>query len=588
MLRIRKGTCIGFLPDAGCGLIYGDEAVDGSHIVFVHFRDIEPKNGWQGLESRDRVEYVLDDILGDKFHRGHAASGPVISDLENGFVRKIEGDNDLDLQIFTKVPDEARLPSADGDVIFYGCNWDRKANFSNSKIQGDLVFLGCSFADSFTLKEAKVKGSVHMEGCDFSGAGGASFRGLVAKALYLDFGVKGPRDMVWLNEMCISGNVVIGGEFKGAIQVMRLQDNRVMTQTAMGNEKDQSPCFQSLYIGKEFYKSQNINRSILEGGLDVHGLTHGERIEIENTEMGELKVLSISGDVAVACRKSKVLGSVMIEGGNHSAAVKGMDFQDSYIEGHLSVKDINMIGVLNLDDATVERVVRLHHVRFQEGGGLKLARLSVNRFVMDDFNGLYGLKKGKKPVRWKNPSFKMLWREKQMQLLCQRNDARVVAEDSNTLSQKAQFKLRGEVFHDTRVELVQEYVLLKNLLSQEGQLRLEDEAFYNMRKLGHWYQDMGMLLFNYVFGWGVRLQNILLSGAVLMVMYSILYANIFSMRPMGAVQLSLQSMFMAFFGEIEPKIFAGSSLSWLVLSESVLGIIFVTVFVGAYVRKLLR
>lgn len=91
-----------------------------------------------------------------------------------------------------------------------------------------------------------------------------------------------------------------------------------------------------------------------------------------------------------------------------------------------------------------------------------------------------------------------------------------------------------------------------------------------------------------MFGWGVRLQNILISSVVLMIVYAYLYHQVFAMVSVDALQLSLQAMFMAFFGEIEPKVMAGSSLSWWVLSESVLGIIFVTVFVGAYVRKLLR
>lgn len=559
---LRQGTCIGFLPEAGCGLIYDDDEEDGTHIVFVHFRDIEPQQGWQGLELGERVEYVLDKTLGEHFHRRFAASGE-----DGGFVRRLgnEGGESDTPEVMQVCSTKGWQPSSQGDVIFYQCEWLEHANFSSWNVKGDLVFLGCTFHQSFTLKGTSVTGSVHMEGCDFSGAGGASFRGLQAKALYLDFGVKGPRDMVWLNEMCIQNDVVLGGEFEGAIQVMRVQDNRVITQTCRDNEAKGRACFQNLYVGKEFYKSQNINRSVLAAGLDVQGLAHEECIDIEYSEVGSLQLIDVSGEVLLSCVHSKVLGSVIVEGHGRHAVLESVDFQGSYIEGHLTIKQVNIRETLNLDDATVERVVRLHQVRFGEKngevGGLKLARLSANRFVMDDFSALYGLKLGESVSKWKNPQFNMLWREHRKQGLQQ----------------------------GCNVELVQEYVLLKNLLSQEGQLKLEDEAFYNMRKLGHWYQDTGMMVFNYMFGWGVRLQNILISVLLVLVTYAVIYHLYFpSLEILEAFQLSTQSMFMAFFGEMVPKVIAGSALSWLVLTESVLGIIFVTVFVGAYVRKLLR
>ena len=555
---LRRGTCIGFLQDAGCGLIYDDEVVEGgSRIVFVHFRDIEPIDHRQDLQFGERVEYVLDENLGSKFHRPFAANGRG----RGSFVRRLkEGCSDILLPtVLQEKPAKDWRPPAQGDVLFYRCEWAGDANFSGWDVRGDLVFLGCRFKQFFTLKNACIKGYVHMEGCDFSGAGGASFRGLQAKALYLDFGVKGPQDMVWLNEMYIEHDVVIGGEF-GALQVMRVQDNRVLTQTARDNEVQQRACFENLYIGKECYKSQNINRSILSERLDIQGLAHGESIYIENSELHALQCVGISGGVTLSCEHSKVLGSVVVEGADADSIVEFINFQDCYIEGHLSVRNASIKGFLNLDDATVERVIRLHQVCFGEKGGLRAARLSANRFVMDDFSKLYGLRVGEKPSRWKNPRFGMLWRERQERGLQQGRD----------------------------IELVQEYVLLKNLLSQEGQLKLEDEAFYNMRKLDHWYQDIGMLVLNYLFGWGVRLQNIVFSSLVFALFYACLYVKAFAILPTHALQLSLQAMFMAFFGEIEPKVLAGSPLSWWVLSESVIGIIFVTVFVGAYVRKLLR
>jgi len=286
-----KGTCIGFLPDAGCGLIYTHEACAESRIIFVHFRDIQPdSDGWQGLENGQGVMFSACQAQGALFHRGYAAVGATRNDfvqvtaksdaLVFKQVKELEGFTCSEQQTLVITGDIPHGWSFDAlvdkqhDILFYNCCWQGKAIFKGWEVKGELVFLGCSFAESFSLKDTRVAGAVHMEGCDFSGAGGASFRGLQAKALYLDFGVKGPRDMVWLNEMCIQHDVVIGGEFEGAVQVMRVQDNRVTTQTCRDNDAKGRACFQHLYVGKEFYKSQNINRSVLSAGLHVHGLKH--------------------------------------------------------------------------------------------------------------------------------------------------------------------------------------------------------------------------------------------------------------------------------------------------------------------------
>jgi len=571
-----KGTCIGFLPDAGCGLIYADEMVHGSHIVFVHFRDIEPQaDGWQGLEHGQRVSFLACQEKGRLFYRSCAATG----EKEKDFVRitgqgydlvfkQVEELKDLKLSsnqtlvITGDIPQGWQLDTLaeyhQDDILFYQCRWQGKAIFKGYEVKGDLVFLGCSFEGSFSLKEAKVLGAVHMEGCDFSGQGGASFRGLQAQALYLDFGVKGPRDMVWLNEMYIAHNVVIGGCFESTIQILREQDNRVTTQTCKDNAKHGRPCFQRLYVGKESYKSQNINRTVLKGDLDINGLCYGEVIDIDYAEIHEIHIVCVSGGVGITCQHSKVLGNVRVDNQERSkGSFSKLDFQDTYIEGHFTVRYAHVEGLLNLDDATVERVIRLHQLEFSEHGGLQLARLCANRLVMDDFTQLYG---SKKKSFLGNPRFHMLKREQARHSKQKQDD----------------------------VELVQEYVLLKNLLSQEGQLKLEDEAFYNMRQLGHWHYDLGMLLFNYVFGWGVRLQNILVSVVMMILLFVIVYHQVFQFEELNALQLSIQSTFLAFFGSFKPEVVAGEGLSWLVLLQSVLGVIFVTVFVGAYVRKLLR
>ncbi|RME83485.1 MAG: hypothetical protein D6771_05775, partial [Zetaproteobacteria bacterium] len=71
----------------GCGLIYSDQVED--RIVFVHFRDIEPVDGWQGLEKGDVVEFEIDEEKARTFHRRVVASGEHLPEGGRGFVRRV-------------------------------------------------------------------------------------------------------------------------------------------------------------------------------------------------------------------------------------------------------------------------------------------------------------------------------------------------------------------------------------------------------------------------------------------------------------------------------------------------------------------
>ncbi|RME87272.1 MAG: hypothetical protein D6771_00730, partial [Zetaproteobacteria bacterium] len=367
------------------------------------------------------------------------------------------------------------------------------AKFAEIEVEGSLVFLGCKFEDAFTLREAKVKGDVHMEGCDFSGIGGASFRGLEARSLYLDFGVRGPNEMVWLNEMRIAEDVVLGGFFPCDVQVLREQDMRVRTKTAHENEARSRACFRRLFVGKEFYGSQSVNRTTIQGRLEIAGLCRGEEIRIERSEVREVEVRGVSG-ARIACVASRIGGNVTVE----SSEIETLDLQGSYLEGYFALEDVRIGALLNLDDVTVDRVWRMHRVSFACGAGMQLARTSIGRLVMDDFRRLYG--QVKERTAFNAPRFMILKREQAPQA--------------------------------ERKALAQEYVTLKNMLAQEGQLALEDDAYFNMRRRDYEGWRIGFWLMNHVFGWGVRLVNIVLSFLLLILGFAGVYVVA---RPEGGI-----------------------------------------------------
>ena len=89
-----------------------------------------------------------------------------------------------------------------------------------------------------------------------------------------------------------------------------------------------------------------------------------------------------------------------------------------------------------------------------------------------------------------------------------------------------------------------------------------------------------------MFGWGIRFRNILTSAVVLVGLFALAF-GLSGFTPSEALMLSVQSFISSFFGQW-PDVDATGRLAILVTLESVIGVLFVTVLVGAYIRKLLR
>ena len=136
-------------------------------------------------------------------------------------------------------------------------------------------------------------------------------------------------------------------------------------------------------------------------------------------------------------------------------------------------------------------------------------------------------------------------------------------------------------------ELCDQYCSLKNWLADSGKLELEDMAYFHMRQCYH-SNVFTRFVFGIIFGWGVRLSNIAISSMIVVLLFSgVIMISDLKITFLKALSLSTQSFISSFFGKWDDYPPEGM-LSGIVTFESIVGVIFITVFVGAYLRKLLR
>jgi len=164
--------------------------------------------------------------------------------------------------------------------------------------------------------------------------------------------------------------------------------------------------------------------------------------------------------------------------------------------------------------------------------------------------------------------------------------------------------------------LMDQYMVVRQIYSENGELGNEDKAYYswmhfknlNEMKIRPWYYKplnwFRWLVFEKIFGWGVALSRILISTLSLVLVFTGIYKFLFSKYPELEIQLdgasqiansmsidkvlllSLQTTFGAFMGDWIPT--GNSGLKLLMTINAVLGVLFVTFMIGAYGRKMLR
>lgn len=436
------------------------------------------------------------------------------------------------------------------DIAFFDCTFNDKVFLRGSTFLSNLWLVDCNFSDQFSLKNSIVSRNVHMESNCFSGRGGASFRGLKAKNLYVDFGTIGSDDMFWFNELKVSGVVSIGGDFNSKIQILSSQDSphEYMPDTKIGE----------LYIGTEYTDrdADEDNITISDNTIEVGGLK-AESIHIFRTSARDIKIkhsvfdklnledVSISNDLEVD--DNRVSSDLRID---KSSVGRHMYIQKNKIHCPMSLSKTSVSEVSYIDKNNFDKVE----------SSINFSRFTTSKLMFSPVSDLY-----------KN-------------------------ETSSVLKLKPQ---KFSLLIDSANDLGDQYCSLKHWLADTGKLKEEDMAYFHMNENFNKNSLWSRMVLGGIFGWGVRLTNIVISSLVVILVFISVYV-LYGMNFLGSVAVAVQS----FFGVLlDPTVGAWTNItnenvaegisgmdipSWLLTLESVLGVLFITVLIGAYVRKMLR
>ena len=438
--------------------------------------------------------------------------------------------------------------SISSTVIFADCTFLADFRLVDAKIQGDLWFLNCSFSQHFNLRGLRITGNVALFGCDFSGAGGISFRGVRGRSIFLIYGIRGSSDMLWMNELVLHGSAVIEGSFGARIQFRG-------RQSFDEEPLNQNPQIRRIVVGRTEYSAEHLGENRYEGGIEIRDYHVAHSIEIENSHIDELVLEDLScGSLLVDnCRIARDLVAKNVKTNRTGQEIS---LSHNNIERHLQVSGRSLDCKLILDGTWVGQTWRLELLKPECG----VPRVSLKRFIagsafFEPVHLVYGSRRQYHFLR--PPDFGML-------------------------------EGAGRSFPldlPKRLEIGEAYTSCKNWLALSGHLREEDHAFFYMRNAKE-SSAWRRFTFGVVFGWGIYLRNIVISAFLVVCMFALIFFSL-GLSLDAAAMLSAQSFIASFFGEW-PSFSPTGLVSWVATTESLVGVLYITVIVGAYVRKLLR
>jgi hypothetical protein len=432
----------------------------------------------------------------------------------------------------------------DVELAFLDCTFSKNLTLS-AIFSSDIWIVDCNIKAQFSLKNSIINGDAHLESNCFDGEGGVSFRGVSANNLYIDLETVGSEDIFWFNELSVPGIVSIGGSFKSKIQILSDQFNpsKYKEGTEIGK----------LFIGLEYtdIDADRDNPMTSDAPIEIRGLKT-QNISMFGVDAKSISIsdLGCSGDVSlqdVSTNKDLEILRVNIKGAD-------LIIDKSSIGRHMFIHDNKLPYIMTLSGTSVSEVSYIENNEFLPAtSNINFSRFTTSKLLFSPVSDLYANKKNDF-LKFKPHDFSLL------------------LQDSNDLGDQ--------------------YCSLKHWLSDSGRLKEEDMAYFHMNDC---FSDNPIYtaIFGTIFGWGVRLTNILMSSLFIMLLFYVIYIWI-GMTPMTSLTVTIQS----FFGILLDPIFEIGAISnnqvftqevnWWVTAESVLGIFFITVLVGAYVRKMLR
>jgi hypothetical protein len=179
-------------------------------------------------------------------------------------------------------------------------------------------------------------------------------------------------------------------------------------------------------------------------------------------------------------------------------------------------------------------------------------------------------------------------------------------------------KLGLKQFYKKRLSrnLMNQYLVLRQVYARNGEHSNEDKAYFQWMHYKNLYEShtakwhikpfkfIKRMVFEKVFGWGVNLKRLGWSTLLMVSAFALTYFLIFRFNPELEIKwdgnkelahtlsfakvftLTLQTTFGAFFGDWSPV--GNNVIKFLMTLNTALGVLFITFFVGAYGRKMLR
>ena len=537
------------------GIIYGYWKVFRD----AGFNSVQPGQKFEvrmESDSRDNQTPIVNRVLGEVDEtRGQADQAEYMEDVhpQSFSVEELRSElcNNQEgmIVVYNAIIEESEIRNIliSVPVVFIDCLFQGNFRLLDTRIQGGIWFVSCAFKFHFSLRGTHLDGNAMLFNCDFRGLGGISFRGLHGRSIFLGYGTRGGDDMLWLNELSLSGCVAITGIFSTRVELLARQDDNPVNST---------PTLHRVLIGNSDYIHEKLNENQFHDGIECRGYRIQGGFEIHNSTLNEL-ILGDMDTKHVLIDKCEISRDIILNNLRFQEETKTISIIGCVIERHLRVSARELRGCVDLSDTTVAQTFTFELDNPNAGvPRLRLNRFHANAAQFEPVELVYGAVRRRR--LFAPPVFGFL-------------EGAVES---------------GRITGERRRTLAEAYTSCKNWLAASGHLLEEDHAFFHMRNakesclLKRW-------LFGGIFGWGIHLWNILLSAVVLILVFALFYTYMGTGAFLEMILLSAQSFISSFFGQW-PNYPPTGVLSILITLESMLGVVFITVLVGAYIRKMLR
>lgn len=457
----------------------------------------------------------------------------------------------------------------EGSASFESCEFQRGATFENSEFRGPATFGTTRVIGNLNLSRVVFQGTVNVKEVELGSldALGTHFHD---DAWFMDASIAG-RARFSLDEVTRHD---VREDLAGLLHLYRIYQ---------GDEDADEPITTQSSYGVETLDDLN---TVIDRNISFANTVFGGFTVFEGVKFGQP-----GSDTVASFFNSQFLGETHFE---RTAFYGRADFTTIFGK-EVAFNNAHFYKSLVLDDAAIDGRVTLTDATFEPEADLSFYGSEIATFQVypEQVDG------EDEPHR--------LFYERCAQGSFDRADIRI------------QRILRGEEMSDTELRTVcydfaiDEFVALKDSYGDRAMTTAEDDAYWWARhhdaikalKFGSLFERIDalvvrLLLFELCFGWGVRLVNLAFAAAVITVVYAILYrvfcpdtvlqynGDNVAIRDVpwsGLCYVSLQAMIAVNTGWDFG--YDDNRFRVLNVSQTVIGFILLTFFVGAYTRMIL-